>query len=377
MKFNLYLSLILLFYSATSAATYKSLYETGFDRLDHVHQLEPKNKIFSHLKRKQRGVFAKYLPQYPLWSDGSIKKRWVYIPKRAQIDTRDPDNWVFPTGTKFWKEFAFEENGSLRKIETRLMEKTADDSWIMLTFVWNEAQTNAVLAPEAGIKNHYELANGKFYDIPSQHDCEYCHSKAGIDNGPQKTPVLGFSALQLSDDRDPNAIHGEPLTKGMMTLLALQKRKIVSHKMDYLPAIAESEYAPLQRSVFGYLHGNCGHCHNESGLAEFTNTLNFNHKATARFIQQNGTYKTAIAKPITAYLQPAGSPTLVINPGHAADSALIYRMTEEFEQYTFHVPDWHHSAGFSLTLGVKMPFVGTNVIDQTAIDVITEYINNL
>ena len=33
--------------------------------------------------------------------------------------------------------------------------------------------------------------------------------------------ILGFNALQLSDDRDPNALHREPLTGEMVTLRAL------------------------------------------------------------------------------------------------------------------------------------------------------------
>jgi hypothetical protein len=32
-------------------------------------------------------------PKYALWSDGSVKRRWVYIPPCSQIDTTDPDYW--------------------------------------------------------------------------------------------------------------------------------------------------------------------------------------------------------------------------------------------------------------------------------------------
>src|SRR5262245_16307764 len=43
-----------------------------------------------------------YSPQYPLWSDGAHKERWVFLPAGAPIDIANVDSWVFPVGTKFW-----------------------------------------------------------------------------------------------------------------------------------------------------------------------------------------------------------------------------------------------------------------------------------
>lgn len=48
-----------------------------------------------------------YAPQYPLWSDGAAKARWVLLPPGARIDTTNPDAWAFPVGTRFWKECSF------------------------------------------------------------------------------------------------------------------------------------------------------------------------------------------------------------------------------------------------------------------------------
>src|SRR5262245_41272255 len=54
-------------------------------------------------------------PQYPLWSDGLQKSRWIHLPPGTKIDTSDPDRFIFPRGTKLWKEFR--ANGRL--VETR------------------------------------------------------------------------------------------------------------------------------------------------------------------------------------------------------------------------------------------------------------------
>src|SRR5262245_53059119 len=34
-----------------------------------------------------------YAPQYPLWSDGASKRRFVSIPEGEAIDASDPDAW--------------------------------------------------------------------------------------------------------------------------------------------------------------------------------------------------------------------------------------------------------------------------------------------
>jgi len=44
-----------------------------------------------------------FAPQYPLWTDGAAKRRWISLPPGTSIDGSDPDAWVFPTGTRLWK----------------------------------------------------------------------------------------------------------------------------------------------------------------------------------------------------------------------------------------------------------------------------------
>ena len=77
-----------------------------------------------------RGV-RQFSPQYPLWTDGAKKARWIYLPPGTAIDTTVPGEWTFPVGTRFWKEFTF--NG--RKVETRFIWRAAADRWIFATYV--------------------------------------------------------------------------------------------------------------------------------------------------------------------------------------------------------------------------------------------------
>jgi hypothetical protein len=231
---------------AASSGAPRLLSETGlYIRKDGVLVVDTRNRSFS--------------PQYPLWSDGAGKARWVRLPPGAAIDARDMDRWNFPVGTRFWKEFQF----GGRKVETRMLWKSDPVSWMFASYVWNEAQTDAELAPAEGLPHVAEVAPGKWHSIPSIEDCRACHDSA-------RTEILGFSALQLSTDRDPLAPHAEPLAPDMMTLKTLTDENMLTPARPELlttPPRIEAPDAPT-RAVLGYLSTNCGACHNtESSLA--------------------------------------------------------------------------------------------------------------
>jgi mono/diheme cytochrome c family protein len=80
-------------------------------------------------------------------------------------------------------------------------------------------------------------------------------------------PVLGFSALQLSPDRDPLAPHADPKRAGDVDLRSLVARGVLrglpSGLLSAPPRIEAP--TPTARAALGYLHGNCGHCHNAAG----------------------------------------------------------------------------------------------------------------
>jgi len=199
-----------------------------------------------------------FAPQYPLWSDGAQKRRWVQFPDGASIDARAVERWTFPDGTTFWKEFSF----GGRRVETRLLRKVHGD-WQFASYRWNDAQTDAERVPDNGVTTDIEVAPGKRHRIPGTMDCRACHDSA-------RTEILGFNALQLSDDRDPNAPHGEALTPDMITLRTLlQEHRLDGdpHRWRTTPPRIEAPDAQT-RAVLGYLATNCGSCHNrESSIA--------------------------------------------------------------------------------------------------------------
>ncbi|MFT3923742.1 MAG: hypothetical protein QM778_14515 [Myxococcales bacterium] len=176
------------------------------------------------------GVRA-FEPKYKLWSDGAHKRRWLYLPDGAQIDTSDMDHWVYPVGTKAWKEFSV---GDVR-VETRLLYKVAENSWLMIAYQWRADRSDADAVP-GGVSN----ANGTPHDIPDIYTCTRCH-----DNMPDK--LLGPSAIQLT-----HQLGGLDIT----TLVNEGRLTQAPPQAYVLPGDAKAQAA------LGYLHANCGHCHN-------------------------------------------------------------------------------------------------------------------
>lgn len=199
-------------------------------------------------ERLAPGVIA-FTPQYALWSDGAAKRRWIKLPPGAAIDARDADAWRFPRGTQLWKEFS---HGG-RAIETRYIEHGRDGRWRFATYAWNAEGTDAdLVSPRGEPARSAPTAPGGRYALPSEADCRACHES-------NASPVIGFSALQLSPARDA-AITGPDLRE---LVARRQLRGLDPALLAAPPRIAATHEG--ERAALGYLHANCGHCHNRSG----------------------------------------------------------------------------------------------------------------
>jgi hypothetical protein len=125
-----------------------------------------------------------FRPRFELWSDGASKRRFIWLPPEAQIDTSDMDSWQFPVGTKLWKEFTRDQV----RVETRLLQRLPS-GWIGLSYVWKEDGSDAVAAPYGAID-----VLGTPHNVPASNECDACH-------GGRSSYALGFSAIQLAQVR--------------------------------------------------------------------------------------------------------------------------------------------------------------------------------
>lgn len=285
-----------------------------------------------------------FSPQYPLWSDGATKRRWIWLPPGTSIDAAEADAWNFPRGTKLWKEFS---HGSA--IETRFIERGPDGEWRFGSYLWTADGKDAVLAPADGIRDLAAAGapNGR-YQIPAVDDCRACHEGAPV-------PVLGFSALQLSPDRDPLAPHAEK-TANAVDLDVLVSRGVLKNLATALiakPPRIEAQ-TPAERAALGYLHGNCGNCHNDEGpLAVLEMTLAQRVAAPADAV------KRSIVN-VPSQFRARGAPRDAdrIEPGHLDASVIALRMGSRDPLQ-------------------QMPPLGTQAVDAEALGLIARWIETL
>jgi hypothetical protein len=251
-----------------------------------------------------------FSPQYPLWSDGAEKRRWIRLPPGTRIDARDPDRWVFPVGTRLWKEFVLG-----RRLETRMLERTRE-GWRFATYVWSEDGSEAVLAPAEGLAAGVRVPGGGRWAIPGTADCRACHEA-------QPNPVLGFTALQLSSDRDPGAPHART-GPGEVHLEDLLERGLLRGRSPALagrpPRIASA--SADERAALGYLHANCGICHNRQGpLAGVGLDLLQSVREGPASVERTRASALAVRA-----LRPVGGAEMRLDPGKPEHSVLFRRM---------------------------------------------------
>jgi hypothetical protein len=256
-----------------------------------------------------------FAPRHVLWSDAAVKTRWIRLPAGATIDNSDNDRWLFPVGTAWFKEFA--KDG--KRLETRLVWRVADtgdreQDTLFGSYVWNDDETEAIFAPEGEMN-----VRGTQHDVPSAEACWKCHI-----GEPGRS--LGFSAVQLED------VSGVPLAEPPGTTFA----------------------AP--NDALGYLHANCGHCHNRFGSAWASSNLELRLGAEDRDAQTAPAVRTTVGVALQQWVNHGYTQRVVAGDPDA--SALMYRMTQR-------------------TIGTQMPPIATEVVDDAGVTLIRDWITDL
>ena len=287
-------------------------------------------------------VNAIYEPQFPLWSDGAEKIRWIYIPPDNKINTSNMDRWMFPIGTKIWKEFSFRINDTetMKRVETRLIQKVGINEWQYGSYLWSDDETEARLAPSSGIRNAFSIGNGIQHDIPSISSCIRCHKHGG-------DPVLGFQALQLATNLENSAF---------LNLEKLARHNLITHIPERKPEIFAR--TKVGKEALGYLHVNCGSCHNPTGTASNTELFLQHTIKDVNSETDEPTYLTAVNRPTLDYQIPDQPESFQIKPGDPTKSAVFFRML--------------HRANSE-----AMPPIGTKVVDASGAETIRQWILEL
>ena len=277
------------------------------------------------------------------WSDNARKSRWFSIPRlNGTIGFNRDGNWSFPAGTVWVKHFELElTNGvpqSARRLETRLLVRTITGLY-GATYRWGDSLTNATLVQAEGLDEAFTIYDGptvrtQVWHYPSRSECLTCHnSLAGF--------ALGFNTPQLNRDFVyPTGIQNQ--------LSALSDAGYFDKKptgIYTMPALAQptDTASSLDFRVRSYLAANCVQCHQPGGAAL-------------------GRFDTRLSTPLSAsglmngeLVNNLGDPqNHLITPGSVERSVLLTRLANL---------DANH-----------MPPLATSVLNQQAIDLISEWV---
>jgi mono/diheme cytochrome c family protein len=271
-----------------------------------------------------------FTPSHELWSDAAHKTRWILLPPGEPIDTADMDHWELPVGTKLFKQFAV--GGEV--IETRLIWRTGAGArdYFMGSFLWQEDGADAVFVPEG-----QRDALGTTHDVPRAVQCWDCHEG-------EPGRALGFSALQLSHD-GPGPTLDSLAADGLLSDPPPEGERY--------PAPGD----PATSAALGYLHANCGSCHNPLGPAFEDVDMVLRLAVGEREASTSRLYTTTVGVPLERWAVPPYE--LRVHPADPGSSAIVARMAIR-------------GGGRD-----QMPPLATDVIDEEGVALVSGWIAEL
>lgn len=297
---------------------------------------------------------------FPFWSDGASKSRWMALPAAGKPGADNPTvtfsptgEWAFPAGTVFVKHFEIATDPAHpdvnRRLETRLLVRDDAGGVYGITYRWRPDNSDADRMDEPRLEpvemqddahdgpNPPRPRKQNWY-FPGPQDCRTCHT-------PQAGLVLGVKSRQLNRDYAfPGATDNQLRAWAHAGLLrpAPDEEQIAK-----LPTLARPDdpQATAEDRARSYLDANCSHCHRPGGSAG-----NFDARYDTPLARQNLIDGSVL---ITLGLDRAR----VIAPNDVWRSVLLARLT------TLEQP--------------KMPPLAHETIDAHGVRLIEEWIRSL
>ena len=206
----------------------------------------------------------------------------------------------------------------------------------MASYLWNDDESEAERVSEEGIKR----AKNTDHDIPSRMECLRCHGSYATGGG-RPSRGLGFSAMQLSHEGAGT------------TLRSLMEEERLSHPpadVFAIPGDAKTQAA------LGYLHANCGNCHNPSrdGLPQYDMNLWLDVGLSTP--QETGAWQTAVGKDNQIFRDLHVEGRIVV--GEPQKSSIVYRMLQRGNNG-------------------QMPPIASKVHDEEGVRMVSEWIEAL
>jgi putative heme-binding domain-containing protein len=260
--------------------------------------------------------------QAPCWTDGAAGERWIAIPGTGTVTLVDK-NRDWPRESVWPKDSVVAKTLSLdgRRLETQVLHFDGL-LWNGYSYVWNEAQTDATLAPPEGAE--LVLGGGRKWRVLGRAACMGCHT-------PWQGYALSVNGAQLPDlDRFLE-----------LGILGKTTPRMTPWVDPY------DEKLPVDERARSYLATNCGHCHRFGGGGAA--------KIDLRQEVSLGDMKVAGARPTLGAFDLT-DPYLVCG-GDPSRSVLLFRISK-------------------LGQG-RMPHIGSEAVDGRGVELIRRWIASL
>jgi hypothetical protein len=279
-----------------------------------------------------------YKPALELWSDGAQKQRWIFLPPGTKIDTSSMDEWVFPIGTRVWKEFKLDT----KRVETRLYEKAPDGTWRHASFRWADDESDAVRTDD-GVKIARGGADVPPYEIPSANQCNDCH-------GGRKDKLLGFEAVSL----------GLTGAEGL-TLTTLVAEGLLSAAPSSTTLTFPEDATGSAAAALAWLHVSCGACHNRSSSANGEKSRVYTLAHATELLDQDGGATTV--QTLDAYVSTVGHVTTVDIPDGGGATFSMIKAGDPGASLVSYLSGQRVSASGNPNEKVQMPPIVTRLVD--------------
>ncbi len=284
----------------------------------------------------------------PLFSDYTEKYRFVKLPSGKSAEYHPTESIEFPVGTIIAKTFAYPVDArdpalGRRLLETRIL-KREPQGWTGLPYIWNAAQTEAVLDVAGDLVDvRWIDATGQErtnnYIIPNSNQCKGCHKQ-----GDEMQPI-GPKARNLNREFSYQA--GAENQLAYWTRVGALTGSPAAKDVPHLAVWNDPTTGNLDQRARAWLEINCAHCHNSAGPAR-------NSGLDLMVAQTNptqfGIYKTPVAAG-----RGTGGLDYDIVPGQPDQSILMFRMT-------------------SIDPGIMMPELGKRMVHTEGVKLVREWI---
>lgn len=281
-------------------------------------------QLFDDVKKQTPTVgVIPYALSTPLFSDYTVKNRFIRVPEGMAATWSDSAAFDLPVGSVLVKTFSYDA-----RLETRLLVH-GRDGWHGASYIYDEDEQDAKLAIAGGQPMPAENPN---YAVPNQNQCKSCHAEHDDIVTPLGLKARHVRPVDLQALVDAGALVGAPDTR---------------------PAAVDA-FDPATGSLDArartWLDINCGFCHNPRGNAR---TSGLYLDAAQTDLAALGVCKAPVATG-----RGSGGRLFDIVPGQPDASILVFRLE-------------------SVEPEIRMPELGRNLVHAEGVALIREWISSM